>query len=225
MTPAPPASHEPPFGLPGPVLALLALCVLPELSLQFAERLFAAPPGLRQWVYALGAFQPDLFKTTGPLFFGQPVTMFFTYGFLHVSLMHLVINMIGLVVLGRLILERRTGETFVTFYILAMVGAAEMFVLIGPPSGAMAGASGALFGLLGVYAADTGYFTPSGASEGRITPQISRLLLATLVLILSDQLSRVLLGSPVAWQAHAGGFLTGAIAALIAPPRGFVTLR
>ena len=166
-----------------------------------------------------GAFHPDILSTHGPLFAGQSLSMFLTYGILHTGLSHLVINMIGLVWLGRLTLEHRTAETFLIFYMLSTIGAAEMFALFGPTNSTMAGASGALFGLLGIYLVDSGLLLGALPSD-RLGPQIARVVLVMGVLILGDLGSRLMLGSPVAWQAHAGGFLTGALSALIAPPRG-----
>jgi membrane associated rhomboid family serine protease len=197
---------------------LLVTNVALELLLQLADHGVAGPVWLRPLVYRLATFQRDLAGTGGPLFPGQTLLMFFTYGFVHTGLLHLTVNMIGLVWLGRLILAYRTTGTFVIFYLMAMVGAAEVFALIGPEQGAIAGASGALFGLLGVYVADSGLLTDQRATP-QLWLQIMRLILATLILALSDMLSQQIMGSTVAWQAHAGGFFTGALVALAAPPR------
>ncbi len=201
-----------------PILLLLVLNILPELVFQLADRGWGLPPYLRPVIYALGSFQPDLMTNQGPYFSTQPLTMFFTYGFLHVGVWHLVINMLGLVWLGRLILSYRTPETFVTFYLMSMVGAAECVALLQTGS-AVVGASGALFGLFGIYAVDQGLFTPRQGASYPVAAQIFRLGLGTLAVVLSDMASQVLLGSPVAWQAHAGGFVTGAVLALVSPPR------
>lgn len=217
MSRQPPALQPSRPVLPGVLIVLLALNILPELILQMADRGLIAPPYLRALLYRLAAFQPDLLTGAGPLFPGQSVAMFFTYGFLHTGLGHLSVNMIALVLLGRLILSWRSTGTFVIFYLMSMVGAAEMFALIGPAQSAIAGASGALFGLLGIYLVDNGLLVSPGASH-RVFPQVSRLVLVTLALALSDLLSQSMTGSAVAWQAHAGGFLTGALVALVAPP-------
>ena len=198
------------------MLLLLALCILPELIFQLADRGLLDPPNLRALAYSLGAFQPGLFLGHGPVFTGQSLTMFLTYSVLHTGLIHLAINMIGLVWLGRLTLEYRVPETFLTFYLISSVGAAEVFALIGPKGGTMVGASGALFGLLGVLLVDSGVLQGT-ASSNRVAPQIVHILFATLVLALADVGSSIVMASPVAWHAHAGGFLTGAFIALIYP--------
>ena len=206
-------------GLPLVLLVLLAANVLPELILQLSDRGILFSPGWRRWCFALGAFQPDLLEGPGPLFGAQPLSMFLTYGFLHTGLMHLALNMFGLIWLGRLILSYRSSETFVLFYLMSMIGAAEVFVLISTGSAPTVGASGALFGLLGVYAIDAGYLASSKPSNEETSLQFFRLSLATVLLALSDVASQSLLGSLSAWQAHTGGFLTGATMALLSPPR------
>lgn len=203
--------------LPWPVALLLMLCILPEMLFQLADHGQQNETRLRSLAYLLGAFQPGFLSNYGPLFPGQPLSMFITYGALHTGLGHLTINMVGLIMLGRLTLAHRKSETFLTFYLLSTIGAAEAFAIIGPDAGTMVGASGAIFGLLGVYLIDSGLLQGAAPSPG-LPRQIARVLLATLVLILSDLGSSILLGSVVAWQAHAGGFLTGAVIAVISPP-------
>lgn len=198
---------------------LLAANVLPELVLQLADRGILLASATRSWAYAVGAFQPDLMNWQGPRFDAQQITMFLTYGFLHTGLSHLVINMVGLVWLGRVVLSYRTQETFLMLYLMSMVGAAEVCALIGLQGGTVVGASGALFGLFGVYLVDTKVFAPVRPQTGNIGQQFFWVSLATAALALSDAGSQAFLGSPSAWQAHAGGFLTGAVVALLTPPR------
>jgi membrane associated rhomboid family serine protease len=202
--------------LPWPVAVVLALCILPELILQLADLGVIGPPYLRSLAYRYGAFQPDIFSTHGPLFPMQTLSMFFTYGFLHTGLLHLGVNMIGLAMLGQMVLTQRTSETFLTLYILATIGAAESFALFATGGGTVVGASGAIFGLLGVYVVDNGLLFHSAANH-RFWPKLSRVLLMTLLVILSDIGGRLLLGISTAWEAHAGGFLTGALFAVVAP--------
>lgn len=224
MTAHAPLTSKTILGLPTVLFLLLAANVLPELVLQLADRGIVLSPTTRAWAYAFGAFQPDLLNGPGPRFAVQPLSMFITYGFLHTGLSHLVINMLGLVWLGRLILSYRTAETFIMLYLMSMVGAAEVCLLIGV-QGTVAGASGALFGLFGVYMVDAGIFASSRSQAGDAGRQFFWLSLATVALALSEVGSQAFLGgSPTAWQAHAGGFLTGAVIALLAPPR-FGTLR
>ena len=210
--------------LPWPLLPLLVVCCLPELILQLSDRGIIEPSYLRSLAYALGAFNTGLVVNHSPVFPAQSLTIFVTYAFLHTGLSHLLINMTGLVWLGCQVLIYRTPETFLTLCLLSAVGAAEIFALSGPANGSMVGASGALFGLLGVFVIDSGLLAPGGASPPRLMPKIAHILLVTVALMLFDLGSRALLGTPVAWQAHAGGFLIGALIALFFPPRNHLQM-
>jgi membrane associated rhomboid family serine protease len=214
-----------PMGLPVVVAVLLALNVLPELVLQASDHGLIGPaPGvLRGMAYLFGAFHPDLVSQRGELYPLHTLGMFFSYAFLHTGLVHLAINMTGLVWLGRMVLERRQTETFLLLYALSAIGAAEAFVLIGPAGGMMVGASGALFGLLGAYLVDSGLLMPRQGLNAPMQARIARVVVLTIAVVLSDVASRWILGTPVAWQAHAGGFLTGAFMAMAAPARRVFT--
>jgi len=201
-------------GFPAVLVVLLILNILPELLLQLSDHGVIGPVTMRDAVYRLGAFQRDLMVDGGQVFPGQILSMFFTYGFIHTGSLHLTINMIGLVWLARLILSYRTTGTFVIFYLISTVGAAEFFAVFGPPHEAIAGASGALFGLLGVYVADRGMLGTHNSAA-----LLLRGLVVTCILAFADILNQHLTGSAVAWQAHAGGFMTGVLFAVVAPPR------
>jgi len=214
----PPASGY--RGLPLVVVVLLALNILPELILQLSDHGFLGAPGfLRGMTYLYGSFHPGFVTQQGELYPGHTMGMFFTYAFLHTGLFHLTINMVGLIWLSDMVLERRSTETFVLLYALSAIGAAEVFVLLTPAGGAMIGASGALFGLLGAYLVDSGLLMPRQGLNAPLKARILRVVLLTIAVIVSDIGSRILLGTPVAWQAHAGGFLTGAFMAMAAPAR------
>ncbi|SNR72128.1 Rhomboid family protein [Puniceibacterium sediminis] len=201
------------------LLVLLLASILPELVLTLADQGVVGPPYLRLLAYQLGAFQPDLLTGQGlQVYAAQPVVMFLSYSVIHTGLLHLAGNMAALLYLGRLTLERRSGRGLWGLYLVATTGAAVMFTLVGPPHATMVGASGALFGLLGAWAVDSGLLSPKGPMAApRPLIQFLNLLACAGALILFDIAGRVLLGTPVAWQAHTGGFLSGALFALILP--------
>ena len=202
----------------GPIAVLVAMCVLPELLFQLAEAGLAGPAGLRGAAYAFGAFQSDLVSGDRTLFSGQSFTMFLTYMFLHTGPTHLAVNMMGLVWLWWLVRGARPAGDAALFFVMAGIGAGIVFDLLGGPHTTMVGASGALFGLLGVYGVDSRLFW-SDARHTRLVQRMARLVLIAGALILSDLLGGVATGAGVAWQAHAGGFLTGAVVAMIWPYR------
>jgi membrane associated rhomboid family serine protease len=72
-----------------------------------------------------------------------------TSGFLHIGPIHLLFNMVALWVLGR-DLERVLGRgRFLGVYFVSLLGGAAAVMLFDAPDATVAGASGAVFGLMG----------------------------------------------------------------------------
>lgn len=72
-----------------------------------------------------------------------------TSGFLHYGPLHIAMNMVALWVIGR-DLELALGRTrFTAVYLLSLLGGSASVMLFGNPYGPVAGASGAVFGLMG----------------------------------------------------------------------------
>ncbi|GAA2009513.1 rhomboid family intramembrane serine protease [Nakamurella flavida] len=129
-----------------------------------------------------------------------------TSGFLHVSVPHVALNMLSLYVLG-LPLERILGRgRFVVVYLLALLGGSAAVMLFSDPLGPTAGASGAIFGLMGALV----------VTFRRLKYDPRQLLtIVALNLVLSLTLSGI------SWQAHLGGLAVGAAvgAVMVYPPR------
>jgi len=118
----------------------------------------------------------------------------FTSGFGHFGIIHLGMNMYSLHILGTII-ERRLGpRRFALAYFAALVGGSFGAVLLNPLSLSM-GASGAIFGLLGLLVM---LFRSQGISIAQ--SGLGPVLLLNLFISLSGYVS---LGG------HAGGFLVG----------------
>jgi membrane associated rhomboid family serine protease len=124
----------------------------------------------------------------------------FTPVLLHASITHILFNMWALWVLGPQI-ERGVGTwPFVGVYMSsAAVGGAFMFVL-GDPQAVAVGASGAVFGLFGIWA--------NWAVRRRNT-MYGRALLRQIgfLLLLNAALPFIIRG--IAWEAHLGGLIAG----------------
>jgi membrane associated rhomboid family serine protease len=72
-----------------------------------------------------------------------------TAAFLHIGPMHLLLNMLALLVFGSE-LERRLGPArYLSLYVVALLGGGAAIQLFGAPFQAVAGASAAIYGLLG----------------------------------------------------------------------------
>ena len=124
----------------------------------------------------------------------------FTPVLLHASLMHILFNMWALWVLGPQI-ERGVGSLpFVALYLAsAAVGGAFVFFL-GEPNTVAVGASGAIFGLFGVWA--------NWAVRRRNT-LYGRALLRQIGFLLFINAAIPLFVPSIAWEAHLGGLIAG----------------
>jgi len=123
----------------------------------------------------------------------------FTVVLLHGSLTHILFNMWALWVLGPQV-ERGVGTwPFVSLYLAAAgVGGAVFFYL--GNQGAAVGASGAIFGLFGIWL--------SWALHRRNTLQ-GRALLGQLGFLLLINAALPFIFPGIAWEAHLGGLVAG----------------
>jgi len=128
---------------------------------------------------------------------------FLTSAFLHSpgQILHIAFNMVALWSVGPF-LEAMLGRwRFLTLYLLSAVGGSVMFLVLASPYSAawftgLVGASGAVFGLFGAVLV---VLRRTGRSAGGIVG----------VLVINAVLGFVLPG--VAWQAHLGGLVVGAL--------------
>ncbi|MGI5126629.1 rhomboid family intramembrane serine protease [Pseudonocardia sp. CA-107938] len=74
-----------------------------------------------------------------------------TSGFLHFGLVHIALNMVALWMLGQQIEPVLGRWRFLATYLIALLGGSAACMLFYPVNGGVAGASGAVFGLLGAY--------------------------------------------------------------------------
>jgi len=117
--------------------------------------------------------------------------------FVHGSILHILFNMYSLFVLGPE-LERLVGRwRFSALFLLSGLGG-SVAVLLSTPGSPVIGASGAIFGLFGAY------FVINRNQGGN-----SRQLIIVIVI----NLAIGFLVPGIAWQAHVGGLLIGALVA------------
>lgn len=190
-------------GLPYSVLWIAFVCVLVEVALLAADVGLWAQPGLRSGAYALGAFWKPLLEGAQPIFTGQPVTMFATYAFLHGGAIHMVVNMIALVSFGTAIVNRIGQKRFLIVYAISSLGGAAGFGLFSSSNAPMVGASGALFGLLGVWVCWDYLDRRHHGDPLWVT------LRAILFLVAYNLVFWLLLHRQLAWETHFGGFVAG----------------
>ena len=138
--------------------------------------------------------------------------------FLHGGVLHLVGNMVFLVAVGFLVEMALGSLMLLGLYLLAGFGAAGLFVLVNPGQAIpLVGASGAIAGLMGLLAVVYGrqrirffYFI------GVYFDYVKAPAIALLPLWLGYELYQFVGAderNPIAYSAHIGGLVTGALAA------------
>jgi membrane associated rhomboid family serine protease len=144
-------------------------------------------------VFRQGALVPDLVAK------GQYWRVI-TSGFLHLSLIHVGANMLSLYFVG-FSLERVLGRgRFLAVYGLSLLGGSVLALFASSGSGIEAGASGAIFGIMGALL---------------ITFRRLRLDPRQLLIWIALNLVITFTNSGISWQAHVGGFIVGAAAGAI----------
>jgi rhomboid protease GluP len=131
--------------------------------------------------------------------------------FLHVGLIHLIMNMYFLVSLGQLIESMWGSARFLTIYAVAGVVSGcvvLLFQMCQRHTGLVAGASGCLFGLF-VAMAVWFYFNRQYLPERLIQDWSRNLTTNAIILIFVNFLPNI------SWQAHLGGAIGGLFAALL----------
>ncbi len=191
--------------VPMVILGLVGLCILPELIIRLAPY----SDFLRGRVYQNFAFWPGLLVDWQPNYFGQPVLMFLTYGFLHAGLWHLLFNMMTLVSIGSPLVAELGQRRFAVLYILSQLGGAIGYAVLSTRPLPMVGASGALFGLAGAllwmrFRDDLETISVWDTIEDMFQPILMLILLNVVMFFAMD--------GQLAWETHLGGAIAGAAA-------------
>ena len=128
-----------------------------------------------------------------------------TWNFLHIGLIHMLFNSVALYQIGPLVEELYGSAKFIFIYLAAGILAGAASIVISPT--VTAGASGAVFGLIGLAAA---YGYRQGGSAGQALMQ-RMLIWAGIGFVYG-----VMIGANNV--AHAGGFVAGAAFAFLIQP-------
>ncbi len=134
----------------------------------------------------------------GPFLASGEYWRLLTAGFLHFSLTHVAVNMFSLYVLGRDVEITLGTPRFIGIYLTSLLGGSALVMLFGDPLAINAGASGAIYGLMGA--------TLVVVLKAKI-PAAGFLGVVGLNVILSFTIPNISI-----W-AHMGGLLFGAAAA------------
>lgn len=184
------------FAAEAPVTAtLIGICVLVflgQLATGYPLGLFPASGG--GWVTQHGLLY-------GPLIADGELWRVITPGFLHLGLLHIAMNMYLLYVLGRMIEPELGGPQMLAVYITSLI-AGSLGALLLEPNTPSAGASGAIFGLMGMA-----LVIARSRQIKEAVQQIGILVVINLVITFGY--------SGISKGAHLGGLIGGAICGLI----------
>ncbi|MCW1932434.1 rhomboid family intramembrane serine protease [Pararhodobacter zhoushanensis] len=206
-------NFTPPVARHAPVLlAIVGLCALLETVFTLADTPFADFSVLRRTAMVYGAFWPGLLGGWDEVFPGQRFTMFLSHAFLHGGFLHMAFNMLILLGLGREAVLRLGQGGVLLLFVLSAVGGGAVYGLLSTSDAPMLGASGAVFGFFG---ASVYWNIQARRARGLSIEQPIRL---TLGLVVMNVILWALVGGMLAWQAHLGGFITGALLARVVTP-------
>lgn len=202
-----------------PVLwAMLGVMVLIEALMSAAEIGLVPQIFHRVWVYTMFAFFDGQFELAraGIAVEPQLIWSLVTYAFLHGGWLHLALNGAVFLALGHGISRSiGIGRTVALFAITAAAGAIA-FALMTDTQWPLVGASGSVFGFLGIA---TAWRLRALRAFGLPTAPVWRLLAGLAAINAVMAFGLIGMGGALAWEAHLGGFAAGWLMARVWPPR------
>ena len=192
------------------VLWLAGLLCLPEIVFFLAE---FGGLNLRNWAVLNFGFWNVLLAGAQPLWPLQREAMFVTYALLHGGWFHLLGNVVVTLALAGIVVARSSERGFLVLFALGAIGGGLGYAALGPQGAPMVGASGAVFALLGAWK----YWEWLDRRAFGVSMQPLWLSVAALALL--NVVIFVWLDGLLAWEAHLGGAIAGALwAAVVSPP-------
>jgi membrane associated rhomboid family serine protease len=189
------------FSITQIMIGVLAAAFLVEIVASGSAQLIFGPTP-RQMI-RVGATDPILIAIRGQYW------RFFTSMFLHYGVFHLAVNCYALWILGSAVETDYGKVRWLIFFVLTGIAGGVSSYAFGPVAGAGAGASGAIFGLMGAFLA---------YSYRRRATQIGRMRIQAVVQTLILNLVITVALSFIDWRAHLGGFVVGVAAGALLDP-------
>lgn len=140
----------------------------------------------------------------------------FTSAFFHLGPIHLAFNMYVLYMYGQIV-ERMYGPIeYAVIYLLCAAGGSVMTILVDPAQFA-AGASGAIFGLVGLlFVVSRRHHAVLGREARVVVAGVGGYLVVLLIF--------TFIVPGISWTGHLGGLLVGAVLGYLLPPTGVETM-
>lgn len=203
--------------IPPATLWLAILLVAAHVAFQFASS------DLKDWIYYNFALFPvrygggqdgftHWYEALGPLF---------GHVFLHGGWLHLLMNTIVFVQGGPMVEQRLGALRFVALFFISAAAGAALYIVLNEGSVTPAvGASGAVCGVFGAYFLSVG----RDWRQALRIPEVRNGMVVFLVVNVGlAAVARMTGFIPIAWEAHLGGFVAGAIACAVLAPRRFIS--
>jgi membrane associated rhomboid family serine protease len=192
--------------------AIIAICVIVFL----ADIALSGGTSLQGGLFGFGGPLVDQGLVNGLLVAQGDWWRILTSAFLHLGLLHLAMNMYVLYLYGP-IAEHMYGHLeFLSMYLLCAAGGSVLTILVDPQQSA-AGASGAIFGIIGLLFAAT-------RRHHAVLGREARTMLAGLGTYLVLLLVFTFAVPGISWTGHLGGLAVGAVLGFLLPPTGVETL-
>jgi membrane associated rhomboid family serine protease len=192
--------------------AIIAICAIAFV----ADLVLSGTTSLQGGLFGFGGPLVEWGLVSGPLVAQGEWWRILTSAFLHLGLLHIAMNMYVLYLYGP-IAEHMYGHLeFLAIYLLCAIGGSVLTILAAPNQGA-AGASGAIFGIVGLlFAATRRHHAVLGREARTMLAGIGTYLILLLVFTFAVP--------GISWTGHLGGLAVGAVLGFLLPPTGVETL-
>ena len=185
---------------------LTGLMLMLEGLAQLSDRGWFGVLDLRGLMISYGAFWDFLFPPGAvhqALFPGQSYSMLLTHAFLHAGTIHVLMNAVIFIALGKTLAVCFGLRLVMLTMLLGAVSSGVAFGLLESTAAPMVGASGVVFAFIGLWLQASRSELKRLGRPGRSTASVMMSLIVIHVLL------HVFMGGQIAWQAHLGGFVAG----------------
>ena len=185
---------------------LTGLMLMLEGLAQLSDRGWFGVLDLRGLMISYGAFWDFLFPPGAvdqALFPGQSYSMLMTHAFLHAGTIHVLMNTVIFIALGKTLAVYFGLRLVMVTMLLGALSSGVAFGLLESTAAPMVGASGVVFAFIGLWLQASRSELKRLGRPGRSTASVMMSLIVIHVLL------HVFMGGQIAWQAHLGGFVAG----------------
>jgi membrane associated rhomboid family serine protease len=185
---------------------LTGLMLMLEGLAQLSDRGWFGVLDLRGLMISYGAFWDFLFPPGAvhqALFPGQSYSMLLTHAFLHAGTIHVLMNAVIFIALGKTLAVYFGLRLVMVTMLLGALSSGVAFGLLESTAAPMVGASGVVFAFIGLWLQASRSELKRLGRPGRSTASVMMSLIVIHVLL------HVFMGGQIAWQAHLGGFVAG----------------